>query len=74
MSDSDENDVSQDRMHTPDGDNDGGDDSAGGFNAFRVRQAKGVLYKINPMPDALIKRMQEYVHTGPMTKVCIWWD
>jgi hypothetical protein len=73
MSDRDENDDSyeQPQMQSPDDDIAGGDDSAGGFNAFRVRQAKGVLYKINPMPDALIKRMQEYVHTGPMTKVCI---
>lgn len=48
-------------------DNGAGDGAADdGYVSFRGRQASGVLYRINPMPDELIAKMEEYVHGGPM--------
>lgn len=46
-----------------------GDEAEGGvYVPLRGRQAKGVLYRINPMPDALHRRMEEYVRDGFMEK------
>jgi hypothetical protein len=39
-----------------------------GFVAFKGRQAKGVLYRINPMPTQLMERMEKYVHGAAMGK------
>ena len=47
---------------------DGENQEEEGYIAFRGRQARGVLYRINPMPPELIQRMQRYVHDGPMER------
>ena len=44
------------------------DEEGSGYVAFRGRQARGVLYRINAMSDALIERMETYVHKGAMAK------
>jgi hypothetical protein len=43
-----------------------GDDP--GYVAFKGRQAKGVLYRINAMPTNLMERMEKYVHGSAMGK------
>ena len=42
------------------------EESGVGYRAFRARTAKGVLYRISPLEDALRARMTEYVHNGAM--------
>jgi hypothetical protein len=42
------------------------DDAA--YVSFKGRQAKGVLYKIDPIPEPLLKRMKAYVEEGSMQK------
>ena len=39
-----------------------------GYVAFKGRQAKGVLYRLNAMPSRLMERMEKYVHGGIMAK------
>ena len=41
-----------------------------GYVAFKGRQAKGVLYRLNTVQPDLIKRMELYVHGDPVTKSC----
>ena len=39
-----------------------------GYVAFKGRQAKGVLYRLNTMPSRLMERTEKYVHGGIMAK------
>lgn len=47
------------------GDNDEDNDA---YISFKGRQAKGILYRIDPMPTELLKRMKSYVEDGYMQK------
>jgi len=40
----------------------------GKYHNFKKRVAKGTLYRLNPMSDALRERVNEYVHGGYMNK------
>lgn len=46
----------------------GDEDDGGSYVALRGRQAKGVLYRINPMSTDLRERLDKYVHQGYMDK------
>ena len=50
------------------GGNVGAEQAADGYTEFRSRQARGILYKLDPMPDDVHTKMHEYVHGGFMEK------